>query len=89
MKNKSAIKKLDAKEKKHPTTGDARHKWNIFTDTCDKCSIKKRKRPVFNALGTIRICTIDEYFVNGKWIDKMPECNSSMVKSKNLRNESN
>lgn len=63
------------------------HKWTIAWDKdsdsaihkCEKCGIKKRKRFLF-ARGTLmRKGAMDEYLVDGKWIDLKDE-NSDKIK---------
>ena len=51
-----------------------KHKWDLFTDTCDKCGIKRRK---------MRYTTKDtrvirgygyQYFVKNTWQHDIPNC---------------
>jgi hypothetical protein len=50
------------------------HKWNFITDTCEKCGIVKRKKPLTTRYTLVTKGYATEYFVNNEWINKAPLC---------------
>ena len=51
-----------------------RHKWNCITDTCERCGIERRKKPMRTSYTLIVKGMMTEYKVNGDWVGQLPAC---------------
>lgn len=56
-----------------PINSKERHKWDPFTDKCEKCGIEKRTRQVYTKDLMIRK-TVKEFLVDGKWVMESQIC---------------
>jgi hypothetical protein len=50
------------------------HKWDIITDTCLHCGIKRRLDRLMRKDGTMLNQTKTLYYIDGKWIEHVPDC---------------
>lgn len=52
----------------------AKHKWSE-SDTCIKCGLKRRKRPLTKTLRSYGVGKyLYDYFINNEWIAECNEC---------------
>lgn len=54
----------------------SRYKWDYITDTCSKCGIVKMSKQLYITGELMRSTKPKwiEYFIDGKWVDKAPNC---------------